>query len=100
MQDYPLALSRNDSRLATLMLVWRVLDLAAPSLKLSPYVDWHYRELPFSVKVDKKLHVRDVMAMKRDLYEGTAFDLTQGPPSGPYGNPGELRPWTHPPPSP
>ena len=26
--------------------------------------------------------------MKRDLYEGTPFDLTKGPAGGPYGNPG------------
>ena len=39
----------------------------APSLNLSFDAD----ELPFSVKPDKKVSVRDVMAFYRQTYEGT-----------------------------
>ena len=62
---------------------WRVLSLAAPSLNLDPYAERY----PFSVKPDKKLSVQDLMAIKRDHYEGTEFDLTQGMAAGPFGNP-------------
>ena len=69
---------------------WRVLSIAAPSQDLPSEVDWLGDGLPTSVKVDKPLSVRDVFAMKRDLYEGTAYDLTQPNrqlPSSPFGDP-------------
>jgi dipeptidase len=49
---------------------WRVLSLAAPSLSLDPKAE----ELPFSVRAERKISVRDVMAWFRDTYEGTPFD--------------------------
>ena len=49
---------------------WRVLSLAAPSLNLDPEAE----ELPFSVKAEKKISVRDVIAWFRDTYENTPFD--------------------------
>jgi dipeptidase len=49
---------------------WRVLSLAAPSLNLDPKAE----ELPFSVKAEKKISVRDIIAWFRDTYENTAFD--------------------------
>jgi dipeptidase len=49
---------------------WRVLSLAAPSLNLDPKAE----ELPFSVKAERKISVRDVMAWFRDTYENTPFD--------------------------
>jgi len=49
---------------------WRVLSLAAPSLGLEPETP----ELPISVKAERKISVRDVMAMFRDTYEGTPYD--------------------------
>jgi dipeptidase len=51
---------------------WRVLSLAAPSLNLDPKAE----ELPFSVKAERKLSVRDIMAWFRDTYENTPFDCT------------------------
>lgn len=63
---------------------WRVLSLLAPSLNLDPYTEEHY---PFSIKPDKKVSVQDLMAIKRDYYEGTPFDLTKGLAAGPFGNP-------------
>jgi len=62
---------------------WRVLSLVAPSLDL-PMDQQRY---PFTVKPDKKLSVQDLMAIKRDHYEGTELDLTKGMAAGPFGNP-------------
>jgi dipeptidase len=50
-----------------------VLSTLAPSLKL----DMNAAELPFSVKPEKKLSVRDVLAIYRDPYEGTDLDMTK-----------------------
>jgi len=51
---------------------WRVLSLLAPSLQLDPNAE----NYPFSVKPEKKVTVKDVLAISRDTYEGTEFDLT------------------------
>jgi dipeptidase len=50
-----------------------ILSTLAPSLNLSMDAE----ELPFSVKPEKKLSVRDVLALYRETYEGTAYDMTQ-----------------------
>ena len=50
-----------------------VLSTLAPSLKLTMDME----ELPFSVKPEKKLSVRDVLAIYRDPYEGTDLDMTK-----------------------
>lgn len=65
--------------------LWRVYDMVAPSRHFSP--DAEIYDYPFSVKVDKPLAIRDVMAINRDHFDGTQFDLSQGPAGGPYGNP-------------
>jgi dipeptidase len=70
--------------------VWRVFDLAAPSLKLPAKTDVWARDYPFSVPVDKGLTVADVAAMQRDYYEGTEFDTSKQPAGGPYGNPARV----------
>jgi dipeptidase len=62
---------------------WRVLSILAPSLNLDPWAG----EQPFSVKPDKKVTIRDVMAIHRDVYQGTPFDQTKGPLAGPFGTP-------------
>jgi dipeptidase len=62
---------------------WRVLSILAPSLKLDPWAN----EQPFSVKPDKKVNVRQVMAIHRDTYEGTPFDQMNNPLAGPFGSP-------------
>jgi dipeptidase len=54
---------------------WRGLSLVAPSLNLDPDLE----RFPFSVKPDKKLAVQDIMAIHRDTYEGTQFDITENP---------------------
>ncbi|KDO30531.1 hypothetical protein SPRG_04432 [Saprolegnia parasitica CBS 223.65] len=67
--------------------VWRVFTLANPSLGLSPLTDIYASDYPFSVPVASALGPEDLMRYMRDHYEGTPFDMTQGPASGPYGNP-------------
>jgi dipeptidase len=52
---------------------WRVLSLLAPSLKLDPNAE----NYPLSVKPDKKVSVQDVLAIFRDSYDGTPFDMTR-----------------------
>ena len=50
-----------------------VFSTLAPSLNL----DMDAEELPFSVKPDKKVSVRDVMKLYRETYAGTEFDMTK-----------------------
>lgn len=50
-----------------------ILSQVAPSLNL----DYNAEELPFSVKPEKKISVRDVMALLRSTFEGTPWDMTQ-----------------------
>lgn len=50
-----------------------ILSTLAPSLNLQFEAD----ELPFSVKPDKKVSVRDVIAYYRQTYEGTEWDMTK-----------------------
>jgi dipeptidase len=50
-----------------------ILSSLAPSLNLKMDAE----ELPFSVKPDKKVSVRDIMKFYRSTYEGTEFDMTK-----------------------
>jgi dipeptidase len=50
-----------------------VLNTLAPSMNL----DFEAEELPFSVKPDKKLSVRDIIKMYRQTYAGTDWDMTK-----------------------
>lgn len=50
-----------------------ILNYLAPSLNLS----YDAEELPLSVKPDKALSVADVMALLRQTYEGTEWDMTK-----------------------
>ena len=50
-----------------------VLSRLAPSLNLSMEAE----ELPFSVKPDNKVSVRDLLKMYRETYEGTEYDMTK-----------------------
>ncbi len=48
--------------------------------------------MPLYIKPDKKLSLEDVMALMRDNYEGTEFDMTTGLAAGPYNMPVRWRP--------
>jgi dipeptidase len=52
---------------------WFVLSSVAPSLKLSLQDE----ELPFSVKPEKPVSVRDVLKFFRSTYENTEYDMTK-----------------------
>jgi Peptidase family C69 len=90
--------SREREGFACTRRIWRIFTLAAPSLlpTFSAYTDGlgtfgfgsdGSKPYPFSVKVDEPLSVQEIMNMNRDQYEGTPFDMTQGTPAGPYGDP-------------
>jgi dipeptidase len=75
--------------------VWSVFRRAAPSQNFPP--DYHRgnpntKPYPWSIKPDKKLAVADVIALMRDHFEGTEFDMTQGIDAGEYGLPRRWRP--------
>jgi dipeptidase len=77
--------------------VWNAFRRAAPSLNLTPdYVKGvpGAEPMPMFVKPDKKLSVRDVMALMRDHFEGTEFDLSKGIGAGPFACPYRWRPMT------
>ncbi len=50
-----------------------VLSTVAPSLNLTMDME----ELPFSVKAEEKLSIRDVMKFYREYYENTEYDMTK-----------------------
>jgi len=50
-----------------------VFNTLAPSLELK----FDSEELPFSVKPDKKISVKDIIALYRQTYEGTEWDQTK-----------------------
>jgi dipeptidase len=83
------------SRRYTTTRVWSIFRRAAPSVELNP--DYHRgvegaEPYPLWIKPDRKLSVADVMALMRDHYEGTPYDMTRGVDAGPYGDPNRWRP--------
>jgi len=73
---------------------WRALSLVAPSLRLQATGDPTVDRYPFSVKPDQPLTVQRLLAVMRDGYEGTKFDLTEHPAFNPQGKKSPLaRPW-------
>lgn len=75
--------------------VWSIFRRAAPSLSLSS--DYHRgvkgaARYPLWIKPDKKLGVSDVMALMRDHYEGTPYDMTKCVDAGPFHSPQRWRP--------
>jgi dipeptidase len=85
----------SQSRRYTATRVWSIFRRAAPSLELSP--DFHRaapgaEPYPMWIRPDKKLSLTDVMALMRDHYEGTPYDMTKGIDAGPFGGPNRWRP--------
>jgi len=77
--------------------VWSIFRRSAPSQNFSsdfqrgvidaePYPLW--------IKPDNKLSMQNVMALMRDHYEGTPFDMTKGVDAGPFSSPNRWRPVT------
>ncbi|TDH73515.1 hypothetical protein CCR75_006122 [Bremia lactucae] len=67
--------------------IWRLFTLANTDLELSPITDVLATDYPFSVRPTSPLSPRDLLRFQRDHYENTPFDMTKGPPSGPFGDP-------------
>jgi dipeptidase len=70
--------------------IWSIFRRAAPSLNLSSDYWRGVKDAvpyPLFIKPDKKLSVQDVMALMRDHFEGTDFDMTKGLMAGPFGCP-------------
>jgi dipeptidase len=72
---------------------WRVFSTLAPGLKLDPWASRY----PFSVKPEKKVTKQTLMALHRDFYKGTEFDMSQGLAAGPFNNPNRFSTPTRPP---
>jgi dipeptidase len=64
-------------------------SLVAPSQNFNP--ETAGMDLPFSVKPDIKLSVKDIMGITRDKYQGIQYDPTLGLKGGPFGNPNYFR---------
>ena len=70
--------------------VWSVYRRVCPNTEFSD--DFHRgvkgaEDYPLFLKPEKKLSVQDVMALMRDHFEGTPYDMTKGPSAGPFGSP-------------
>lgn len=75
--------------------IWSIFRRLAPSLKLSPdFSSYKKGAKPYDLYItpEYKLGVRDVIAMHRDHYEGTEFDMTKDVSAGPFGAPDRWRP--------
>ncbi|MCP4663794.1 MAG: dipeptidase [bacterium] len=87
----------SQARRYTATRVWSIFRRAAPSQDLSP--DFHRavagaQPYPLWIKPDEKLSPADVMALMRDHYEGTDYDMRRGVDAGPFGTPNRWRPMT------
>ncbi len=69
--------------------LWRLFSLVAPSQNFSPETEG--MDLPFSVRPDKKLSLKDLMDITRDKYQGVPFDPADGLKGGPFNNPNYFR---------
>jgi len=75
--------------------VWSIFRRTSPSLRLSSDYSSYKKDTkpyPLYVKPDSKLSVRNIMALHRDHYEGTEFDMTKNVTAGPFGAPDRWRP--------
>lgn len=69
---------------------WRILTIADPSLAAvmnSTTTTDVPNDFPFSTRVVNKLTPADIVAIQRDHFEGTVYDLTKSIAAGPYGDP-------------
>lgn len=69
--------------------MWRALSLFAPALKLDPDFENILLKAPYpwAVVPEKKMGPRDLMAIHRDWYGNSSFDMAAGIAAGPFGSP-------------
>ncbi len=75
--------------------IWSIFRRVKPSAGFSPDYSSNRKgtkPYPLCIKPDKKLDIRDVIALHRDHYEGTEFDMTKDVVAGPFGSPDRWRP--------
>ncbi len=75
--------------------VWSIFRRVAPGLNLSPDFSSSVpgaKPYPLWVKPENPLDVRDVIALHRDHYEGTPFDMSRDLSAGPFAMPDRWRP--------
>lgn len=75
--------------------VWSVFRRIAPSMNISPAYSSFVKDAkpyPLYIKPDSKLDVQDVIALHRDHYEGTEFDMTKDLAAGAFSAPDKWRP--------
>ncbi len=77
--------------------VWSLFRRAAPSREADFDPAFHRGDpdaerYPLWIEPDRKLSLEDVMALMRDHYEGTDYDMTAGVDAGPFGCPNRWRP--------
>lgn len=69
---------------------WRVFNLLLPHLNLPAFFDdpnLGQYDFSYEVPANAKINIRQVMALYRDSYQGTEFDLTVDAASGPWNSP-------------
>ncbi len=79
----------------SLRRVWSIFNRTSPSAGFSSDYSSFIKgakPYPLYIRPDKKLDVRDVIALHRDHYEGTRFDMTKNLTSGPFNAPDKWRP--------
>jgi dipeptidase len=75
----------------------RVWSIYRRSAKSQAFSDAYFRgkegaeDYPLFIKPDAPLGVSDVMALMRDHFEGTPYDMTKGLDAGPFGTPVRFR---------
>jgi dipeptidase len=67
--------------------VWRVFSLSSPSTPLPLDTNPDADDYPFSIAPDHPLTLQEIMDFQRDVYQGSALDLTKGLAAGPWGDP-------------
>jgi dipeptidase len=75
--------------------MWRAFSLLNPGLSLQPELDAPLFEkpvYPFSVTPAELVTPRTLMALHRDYYQNTTYDLSQGLAAGPWGLPVRFNP--------
>ncbi|MCK4890399.1 MAG: C69 family dipeptidase, partial [Candidatus Aminicenantes bacterium] len=75
--------------------IWSIFRRISPSMNISSkYSNGNTNLKPYElyIKPDSKLNVRDVIALHRDHYENTKFDMTKDLVSGPFEAPDRWRP--------
>eukprot|EP00457_Paulinella_chromatophora_P003840 gb/GEZN01003848.1/.p1 GENE.gb/GEZN01003848.1/~~gb/GEZN01003848.1/.p1 ORF type:complete len:646 (-),score=83.10 gb/GEZN01003848.1/:102-2039(-) len=75
--------------------LWRAFDIWAPSLHIDATMGQSSccKTYPFSVQPEYLISLKDMWALMRDYYKGTAYDLSKGIGAGPFNDPVRYDTW-------